>query len=96
MSLVQSGVVKVGNQNGTTFFKEVTIIFPQPFPTTPVVVANTLQQPNLPPSSDSFTVSIVFVSPQQAVARVYRVDISPPQQGGWGQNLQLGWIAHSY
>ena len=95
MTLIQSGVVTVGNQNGTTFSKEVTILFPQPFPSTPTVVANTLQQPNLPPIPDAFTVSIVSVNPQQAVARVYRVDVAPPQMGGWAQNLQLGWIARS-
>ncbi|MGK7920689.1 MAG: hypothetical protein AB4080_11860 [Trichodesmium sp.] len=95
MSLTQSGIVTVGNQNGTTFAKEVTITFPQPFPTTPIVVANTLQQPNLPPIPDAFCVSIVEVNTQMAIARVYRVDVTPPQSGGWAQNLQLGWIAHS-
>ncbi|NER98931.1 MAG: hypothetical protein F6J86_34770, partial [Symploca sp. SIO1B1] len=53
MSNIQSGVVPVGNQNGTTFAKEVTIVFPQPFPKTPTVVANTLQQPGLPPIPDA-------------------------------------------
>ena len=94
MSNIQSGVVTVGNQIGTTFAKEVTINFPQPFPTTPTVVANTIQEPYLPPIPDCFAVSIVSVNPQQAVARVFRVDIAPPQPGGWSQNLQLGWIAH--
>ncbi len=96
MSITQSGVVTVGNQNGTTFAKEVTINFPQPFSTMPTVVANTLQQPGLPPVPDTYCVHIVSVSPQQAVARVYRVDKAPPQEGGWGQNLQLGWIAHTW
>ncbi|NET41016.1 hypothetical protein [Okeania sp. SIO2B3] len=95
MSITQSGVVTVGNQNGTTFSKEVTITFPQPFPTTPVVVANTLQQPNLPPIPDAFAVSIIEVNTKTAVARVYRVDIGPQPPGGWAQNLQLAWIAHS-
>ncbi len=96
MSITQSGVVPVGNQVGTTFAKDVTILFPQPFPKTPTVVANALCQAGLPPIPDSFSVTIVSVSPQQAVARVYRVDIAPPQPGGWGQDLQLSWMAHSW
>ncbi|NET55317.1 MAG: hypothetical protein F6K47_03720 [Symploca sp. SIO2E6] len=96
MSIIQSGVVPVGNQNGTTFAKEVTILFPQPFPKTPTIVANTLQQSGLPPIPDAFAVSIVEVNTQQAVARIFRVDVTPPQAGGWGQDLQLGWIAHSW
>ena len=95
MSVIQSGVVTVGIQNETTFSKEVTITFPQVFSRIPTVVANTLQEPNLPPIPDAFTVSIVSVDTQRAVARVFRVDIGPELPGGWQQNLQLGWIAHS-
>jgi hypothetical protein len=87
----QAGRTVVGNSS--TQVKQVAITFPQPFPTIPVVVANTVQtDPNYPPGSikDTFAVSITGVTTTAFKANIYRVDAGP---NGWGQNLSLGWAA---
>lgn len=94
--MIQSGTVRVGSQNATTFSKEVQIYFPQSFPTFPTVVVTPLQQPGLPPIPDSFSATVVDITPQGAVVRIHRVDVAPPETGGWAQDLQLGWIANVF
>lgn len=87
----QAGRTVVGNSSNQ--LKQVTIAFPQAFPTPPVVVANTVQtDPSYPPASirDTFAVSITGVTTAGFQANIFRVDSGP---GGWGQNLSLGWAA---
>jgi hypothetical protein len=87
----QAGVRLVGNS--TTQLAKVTVPFPQPFSTVPVVVANTVQtDPAYPPGSigDTFAVSITGVTTTNFTANIFRVDAGP---GGWGQKLSLGWAA---
>jgi hypothetical protein len=86
----QAATVSVGNS--TTTLKKITVTFPQPFATVPVVVANTLQtDPTYPPGSipDTYAVSITGVSLAQFTANIYRVDAAH----GWGQKLSLGYHA---
>jgi H-type lectin domain len=87
----QAATVSVGNS--TTTLKKITVTFPQPFATVPVVVANTQQtDPSYPPGSipDTFAVSITGVSKTGFTANIYRVDTTTP---GWGQKLSLGYAA---
>jgi hypothetical protein len=69
------------------------IDFQAEFGEPPVVVANALQGLEYAGAriSDSFAVTIVSVSTDHFVARIHRVDV--PAGGGWGQQLQLGWMA---
>lgn len=89
-SPIQTGTMDVGPQDGRQ--TEVTVSFSTPFAEPPVVVANALQDESTnTPIQDSFTVSIVSVSRNQFVARIYRVD----EDDGWAQKLDLNWIAIS-
>ena len=87
--MVAAGVELVGSSSNQQ--TAVKVAFPSSFSNTPVVVANTLQDPSFPPGSipDTFAVSIIAVTTEAFAAWVWRVDST----GGWGQNLQLGWIA---
>ena len=90
----QAGTFTVGSSN--TDLHTVSVTFSQPFAAAPVVIANTLQDPNYPvgPLTDTFAVSITKTSATGFSANIYRVDAHPAQPGtGWGQNLQLGYLA---
>lgn len=90
----EAGRTLVGSSNAN--LKKVVIPFTEPFPTPPVVVANTLQtDPIYPPASipDTFAVSITGVTNTQFQANIVRVD--NVNANGWGQKLSLGWMAET-
>jgi hypothetical protein len=92
----QTGIVSVPNPQNTNW-TTVPVTFSPQFTTAPVVTANTINDAKLP---DTFAVTVFNVTAQGFSANVYRVDnlISVIQAGkgqGWGQSLQLGWVAQS-
>lgn len=87
---IMSGKITVGSS--LTNLKKFSIIFPTKFASVPTVVANTLTDPNAMWAADTLCVSIISVDVEGAKGQIFRVDTNPP---GWGQNLQLGWIAVS-
>jgi len=90
---IQSGIAPVGNS--PTNLKRITVKFPVPFSSPPVVTANTLQGTDFPGDiPDTFAVSVKSVTNANAVIQVFRID-RKPTEFGWAQNLRLGWIAVS-
>lgn len=87
----QAGIAVIGSSS--TNPKKITVTFPQPFATAPVVVANTLQAADYPAGGidDTFAVSITSATATKFTANILRVD--RPGPGGWGQNLRLGYAA---
>jgi hypothetical protein len=110
---IQAGVATIGPNKAKIFpngfvevdqvvpplGSEITIEFPQQFTCPPVVVANTLQDPDFPNARDVFAVSIRNITTQFFTINVRRVDtndssVAPrPPVYTWDQNLQLSWIA---
>jgi hypothetical protein len=86
---VESGVAQVGNKTDVKSRMQVAVKFNTPFEAPPCVVANALEagQNDYP---DSFAVTICNVSTTGFDARVRRVDLA---EQGWGQALQLSWVA---
>ncbi len=91
MAQTQSGITDVGKSAEKS--KRVTVTFGTAFTKAPVLVANTLQDPNypIPDLTDTFAVSVRKTTTTEADIQVYRVD--RPDVDGWDQDLQLGWIA---
>ena len=96
----QSGRYTVGqnNQNNNNLVT-VSITFPSPFKATPVVTANTINDPNWGSIADTFAVTVFAVTAAGFSANIYRVDnilnVVKGDGQGWDQNLQLGWIAQT-
>jgi hypothetical protein len=80
----QSGRATVGSQSGTAL-KGIGVTFPQAFAGTPHVLL-TAHGGNYP---DTFVVTTTSITPSGFTANVMRTDYN----GGWGQSLQLDWMA---
>ena len=98
---IQSGVFPLGRVAGVgrKFTLHADIGFPTPFAGVPVVTANALQDAAFGEIADTFSVTISRVSPDGFSVNVVRVDTMPDMlllgaDAGWGQQLQLAWIAH--
>ena len=82
-SRIQAGTATVGNSRSQR--KNIVVIFLIPFDRIPQVMA-TARGGNFP---DTFAVTTTAISNRQFSINVLRLDSG----GGWGQNLQLDWIA---
>jgi hypothetical protein len=100
---IQAGNAVVG-QNSTSAGITYTINFPFPFITIPHLVVTPRQQ--FASLNDNFTISINDVTNTSARITVYRIDqtkvnilttsISILSYSGWGQQLELDWMAFTY
>ena len=82
-SRIQAGTAIVGNSGSQQ--KNIIVNFPIPFSNPPKVTA-TARGGNFP---DTFAVTTTAISTMQFRINVRRLDSS----SGWGQNLQLDWMA---
>ena len=80
------------NEAGTHGTYKFNVNFAAAFPSVPVVVATPLQGTNYPPGSiaDTFALTVISVTTQGFSVNVNRIDAL---NGGWGQNLRLGYTA---
>jgi len=81
---IQAGTINVGNSRSRQ--KRITVKFPSSFSGNPAIVATASGTKNV---VDTFAVTATAVSKTRFIANILRVD----SNGGWGQNLQLDWIA---
>ncbi|MEA2875463.1 MAG: hypothetical protein QOF14_659 [Hyphomicrobiales bacterium] len=79
-------------QAGTQGTYKFNVNFAPAFPTVPVVVATPLQGTNFPAGTiaDTFAITVVSVTATGFTVNVNRVDAL---NGGWAQNLRLGYTA---
>lgn len=82
-SRIQAGTATVGNSRSER--KNIVVNFPLAFDAIPMVMA-TARGGNFP---DTFAVTTTAISNRQFNINVLRLD----RGSGWGQNLQLDWIA---
>jgi hypothetical protein len=101
MDNYECGVALIGPSSSSNEVENFSISFSQSFTTQPLVLVTPLQGTNYPPGiSDCFAVTVTSVSTTGFNVNVYRVDniislttTNPPPSAGWGQNLQLSWLA---
>jgi hypothetical protein len=84
LTCLQTGTFTIGS-SGTQNRRNVSVNFPSAFPSTPSVLA-TARGGSFP---DGFAVTTTSISTTGFQVNIYRVDAT----GGWGQSLQLDWLA---
>jgi Head domain of trimeric autotransporter adhesin len=85
-SKMQAGTFVAGG--GAAQSKQVTIIFPTAFITTPKMIVTPRNEAGTN-NNDVYAVTVRSISTTSAVINILRVDFA----AGWGQNLQLDWEA---
>jgi len=95
-SSMQGGTFVLGYDNGPNDsndaigFAEITITFPNPFPSVPVLILTPSAQDGTD-FDDSFSVTTKNVTTTGATLNVYRLDATEV----WGQQLELDWFGFS-
>ena len=71
------------------------IPLPAGFGDNPVVIATAQQQAGttIGEYTDTFAVTVVGTEPLEFAVNIFRVDNIFVSGAGWGQNLQIAWIA---
>lgn len=87
---MQAGQLTVGSNNDTQGVFTVKVSFVQPFSDVPVAVCTPQGQDN---HSDTLSVTICSISTHGMSINIRRVDHNAPNDGTWGQNLLLNWMA---
>lgn len=90
--MAQSGIAQIGSS--TENLLQTSVQFPQEFSTVPVIFATPLQGTDYTESiTDTFAVTVTSVTTTSFKVDVFRVDTIGSSTNGWGQNLQLAWLA---